>query len=134
MKLQRCGMGGHCFLLFENLAQLDSLVRFGCWGPVRQISVCLKQSLVLEPSSPQTQITFYADLNPLCLQSSLSTKCESILILLQPNSRITLHHVQINLMTQQLSNIPHSILNHRRPLQTQPPPIDPQILRQAHRL
>ena len=37
-------------------------------------------------------------------------------------------------MPQQLPNIPHTILDHRRPLQTQPPAINPHILRQPHRL
>ena len=36
-------------------------------------------------------------------------------------------------MPQQLPNIPHPILNHRRPLQTKSPPINPHLLRQAHR-
>ena len=56
------------------------------------------------------------------------------LTLLQPNRRITLHKPQIHLMPQQLPNIPNPILNHRRSLQTQSPSINPQILRQAHRL
>ena len=37
-------------------------------------------------------------------------------------------------MPQQLPNIPNAILNHRRSLQTQTPPINPHILRQPHRL
>ena len=37
-------------------------------------------------------------------------------------------------MTQQLPDIPHPILNHRGPLQTQSPPINPHIPWQPHRL
>ena len=37
-------------------------------------------------------------------------------------------------MTQQLSNILHPILDHRRSLQAQTPAINPHILRQTHRL
>ena len=37
-------------------------------------------------------------------------------------------------MPQQLPNIPNTILDHRRSLQTETPPIDPHIRRQAHRL
>lgn len=55
-------------------------------------------------------------------------------ILLQPHGRIPLHKRQIDLMPQQLPYIPDPILNHRRPLQTQPPPIHAHLPRQPHRL
>ena len=57
-----------------------------------------------------------------------------MLILLQPDRRITLHKVQIHLMPQQLPNILDAVLDHRRSLQTQTPTIDPHIRRQTHRL
>ena len=57
-----------------------------------------------------------------------------MLILLQPNRGITLDEAQIHLMPQQLPDIPNAVLDHRRSLKTQPPPINPHILRQTHRL
>ena len=64
----------------------------------------------------------------------VQSHAHAVLILFQPHRRISLHEIQINLMPQQLPNILHPVLNHRRSLQTQPPSINPHILRQPHRL
>lgn len=55
-------------------------------------------------------------------------------ILLQSHRGIALHKPQINLMAQQLPNIPHPVLDHCRPLQTQSPSVHSHTLRKAHRL